>query len=155
MSSNIFEPGPTEDMVRSADGELRRVPSGWGLLLPGDAGLTRRVKAAGDHWVVQEKKGRRTFSRGVWAPAETIHRIRTELEAERATDSYAKRQEAANVRREKLQAEYVEDFSGAVVKFLDVPSCAPSAGGSIGASGHRTCHAGWQRDRGPHETYPH
>ncbi len=119
MSPRIFEPGPAEDMVRGADGELRRVPNGWSLLLPGDAGLTRRVKAAGDHWVVQEKKGRRTFSRGIWAPAETIHRIRSELEAERATESYAKRMKAANVRREKLQGEYVEDFAGAVVKFLD------------------------------------
>ena len=26
MSSNIFEPGPAENMVRGADGELRRVP---------------------------------------------------------------------------------------------------------------------------------
>ena len=119
MSSNIFEPGPAEDMVRGADGELRRVPNGWSLLLPGDAGLTRRVKAAGDHWVMQEKKGRRTFSRGIWAPAETIDRIQTELEAERATKSYAKRKKAAKVRREKLQGEYVEDFTGAVVNFLD------------------------------------
>ena len=31
--------------------------------------LTRRVKAAGEHWVVQEKKGRKIFSKGVWAPA--------------------------------------------------------------------------------------
>ena len=34
------------------------------------------MKAAGDHWVVQEKKGRKTFSRGVWASAVTIDRIR-------------------------------------------------------------------------------
>jgi hypothetical protein len=32
------------------------------LLPPGDAALTRRVKAADDHWVVQEKKGRKVFS---------------------------------------------------------------------------------------------
>ncbi len=32
------------------------------LLPPGDAALTRRVKEASDHWVVQEKKGRKTFS---------------------------------------------------------------------------------------------
>ena len=40
------------------------VPEGWVLLPPGDAGLTRRVKAAGDHWVVQEKVGRKMFSQG-------------------------------------------------------------------------------------------
>ena len=88
------------------------------LLPPGDPGLTRRVKAAGDHWVVQEKKGRKVFSRGVWAPAATIDRIRAELEAERCTESFAKKKAADARRRDKAQAEYVEDFFGAVVSFL-------------------------------------
>ncbi|MCA9160705.1 MAG: DUF2293 domain-containing protein, partial [Planctomycetales bacterium] len=109
MSPNTFEPGPADNVVRSASGELRSVPVGWRLLPPGDAGLTRRVKAAGEHWLVQEKKGRRTFSRGVWAPAETIDRIRSELDAERATASYSKRKRAASVRREQVQEAYVED----------------------------------------------
>jgi hypothetical protein len=68
--------------------------------------------------VVQEKKGRKTFSRGVWAPAATIDRIRAELEVERSTESYAKRKEADARRRDKAQAEYVEYFFGAVVSFL-------------------------------------
>ncbi len=119
MHSNIFEPGPAENIVRSASGQLLTVPVGWSLLPPGDAGLTRRVKSAGDHWVVQEKKGRRTFSRGIWAPSETIVRIRAELEVERSTETYAKRKQAALVRREQVQGEYVEDFSGAVLKFLN------------------------------------
>lgn len=119
MSSNTFEPGPADNMVRTVSGELRTVPVGWRLLPPGDAGLTRRVKAAGEHWIVQEKKGRRTFSRGVWAPAETIDRIRSELDAERSTETYAKRMQAANVRREQVQNAYVEDFAGAVRTFLN------------------------------------
>jgi glycerophosphoryl diester phosphodiesterase len=108
--------------VKSADGAVLTAPEGWLLLPPGDAALTRRVKAAGEHWVVQEKKGRRVFSKGVWAPASTIDRIRAELEAERSTESYAKRKEAGARRREKAQAEYVEDFLGAVVAFLDFDS---------------------------------
>jgi len=80
--------------------------------------LTRRVKAAGEHWVVAEKKGRKVFSRGVWAPAATIDKIRADLEAERATEGYAKRKDADARRRDKAQAEYVEDFYGAVVVFL-------------------------------------
>ena len=56
--------------------------------------------------------------KGVWAPAATIDRIRAELEAERSTDSYSKRKEADARRRDKAQAEYVEDFFGAVVAFL-------------------------------------
>lgn len=119
MDSNVFQPGPADNMVRNANGQLQTVPAGWSLLPPGDAGLTRRVKAAGAHWVVQEKKGKRTFSKGVWAPELTIERIRAELTAERSTESYAKRKQAASIRRETVQGEYVEDFASAVLKFLN------------------------------------
>jgi hypothetical protein len=122
MSDNTYSPGPTPSTVKSADGKVLTAPEGWVLLPPGDAALTRRTKAAGDHWIVQEKKGRRTFSKGVWAPAITIDRIREELEAERSTESHAKRKEADARRREKAQAEYVEDFFGAVMSFLDFHS---------------------------------
>ena len=118
MSDTTFTPGPTANTVRSPDGKVLTVPDGWVLLPPGDAALTRRVKAAGDHWVVQEKKGRKLFSRGVWAPAPTIERIQAELEAERSTESFAKRKEADAKRREKAQEVYVEDFNQAVVSFL-------------------------------------
>lgn len=116
--ARTLTPGPALNPVRAADGTVLTIPEGWALLPPGDAGLTRRVKAAGEHWVVQEKVGRRTFSRGVWASAETIDRIRAELEAERSTESHARKQAAASRRREAAQAEYVEDFQGAVVAFL-------------------------------------
>lgn len=118
MSDNTFLPGPSENTVKAANGQVLTVPTDWVLLPPGDAALTRRVKAAGDHWIVQEKKGRKVFSRGVWAPAETIDRIRAELESERSTEGYAKRKAADAKRRENVQAEYVEDFLGAVVTFL-------------------------------------
>jgi hypothetical protein len=118
MSNHTFAPGPSVNTVRTADGKLLTVPDGWVLLPPGDAGLTRRVKAAGDYWVVQEKKGRKVFSRGVWAPAATIERVRAELDAERSTASYAQRRAADARRRENAQAAYVEDFHGAVVAFL-------------------------------------
>src|SRR6188508_601153 len=86
MESLTFTPGPTPETIRAADGTIRTAPEGWALLPPGDAALTRRVKAAGDHWVVQERRGRKVFSRGVWAAAATIERIRGDLEAERSTD---------------------------------------------------------------------
>src|SRR5437763_242457 len=113
MSGTIFTPGPTPNTVRAADGTVKTAPDAWVLLQPGDAALTRRVKAAGDHWVVQEKKGRKVFSRGTWAAAATIDRIRAELEVERSTEGFAKKKEADARRREKAQAEYVEDFHGA------------------------------------------
>jgi hypothetical protein len=118
MSQNTFTPGPTPDSVRSADGKVQTAPKDWILLPPGDAALTRRVKAAGEHWVVQEKKGRKIFSRGVWTSADTVARIRAELEVERSTEAYAKRKQSDAQRRGKAQAEYVEDFLGAVVAFL-------------------------------------
>ena len=118
MSGDVFAPGPGPNTVRAADCTILTAPEGWVLLPPGDAGLTRRVKAAGDHWVVQEKVGRKTFSRGVWAPSATIERIRGELTAERSTEGYARKQEAAARRRESAQAGYVENFHGAVVAFL-------------------------------------
>lgn len=116
--SDTYLPGPTPDTVRAADGRVLTAPDGWILLPPGDAALTRRAKAAGDHWVVAEKKGRKVFSRGIWTSAATVERIRADLEAERGTEGFAKKKEAGARRREKAQAEYVEDFHGAVVAFL-------------------------------------
>jgi hypothetical protein len=98
MPTNIFASGPTPNTIRSADGEAPTPPNNRILLPPGDAALTRRVKAAGDHWVVQEKKGRKIFSRGVWAAATTIEKIRAEVEVERITASFVRRREA-DVRR--------------------------------------------------------
>jgi hypothetical protein len=115
---NTFSPGTTPNTVKSANGQVVSVPTGWSFLTPGDAALTRRVKAAGEHWIVQEKKGRKVFSKGVYALTGTIERIQTELTAERATEAYVKKKEAGAKRREKEQAEYVEDFQGAVVSFL-------------------------------------
>lgn len=118
MFAETFFPGSQPSTVRTLAGQIRPVPSGWELLPPGDAALTRRVKAAGEHWVVQEKVGRRMFSRGIWAPLATISRIREELAVERSTETYAKKQVAASRRREKTQHAYVEDFHGAVMAFL-------------------------------------
>ena len=61
--TTILTLGPTPNTVRAADGRILTAPDGWVLLPPADAALTRRVKAAGDHRVVAEKKGRKGFSR--------------------------------------------------------------------------------------------
>lgn len=115
---NVYSPGPEPKTLRAADGRLVKTPPGWALLPPGDSGLTRRVKAAGEHFVVQEKKGRRVFSLGVWAPATTIARSMVELEKERATEAYAKRKVADANRREKVQAAYVDEFQRAILDYL-------------------------------------
>jgi hypothetical protein len=119
MTTNTFTPGPIPNSVRSADGKIMITPEDWIMLPPGDAALTRRVKATGDHWVVQEKKGRKLFSRGIWASASIIDKIKAELEVERSTESFVRKKEAYARRRDQAQAEYVEDFSNAVLTFLD------------------------------------
>ena len=116
--SRVVSPGTDPRSVRTASGQILHPPADWELLPPGDAGLTRRVKAAGPTWTVQERKGRKLFSRGVWAPAAHIAAAKKELEAERATPAYAKRREADAARREQKQVTYVEDFGQAVLDFL-------------------------------------
>jgi hypothetical protein len=116
--TRTVSPGPTDRSVRTADGRVLHVPADWALLPPGDPGLTRRTKAAGPSWTVQEKVGRRTFSRGVWAPAAVIESIRRALEVERADPAYAKRRQAEAGRRERKQEQYVGEFRHAVLDFL-------------------------------------
>jgi len=117
--TRTVSPGSSERQVRTAEGVELQVPDGWVLLPPGDAGWTRRVKAGGPTWTVKEKKGRRMFSKGVWAPQDRVEETKRILDAERSTDAYAKRKQRDQTRREEKQAVYVEDFYGAVLKFLD------------------------------------
>jgi len=117
--NRIVSPGPREGVVRLPDGNLLEVPTGWDVLPAGDAGLTRRVKAAGPCWVIQKRKGRKVFVLGVWAPVERIARIRAELELERASPAYARRRQSDAQRREKKQNAYVSDFHEAIIQFLN------------------------------------
>ncbi|MEG1585449.1 MAG: DUF2293 domain-containing protein [Bacteroidales bacterium] len=93
-------------------------PPGWAFLPSGDAGVTRKVTSAGPFWRVQVKMGKRNISKGVWAPAESIEQARKMMEAVRQDDSYRKKTESAKRRREKIQAEYVDDFEKKVIQFL-------------------------------------
>ncbi|MGK3994723.1 DUF2293 domain-containing protein [Sorangium sp. So ce1024] len=111
-------PTPDPRRFRAPDGALLSPPEGWACLPPGDAGLTRRVKLAGPSWMVVEKRGNKTFSRGLWAPAATIEAARAALDAERSTPAYAKKREADARRREREQAEYVREFEAEVAAFL-------------------------------------
>jgi hypothetical protein len=111
---------PTADprVFVGPDGQRRSPPAGWDCLPPGDAGLTRRVKLAGPSWVVIEKRGRKAFSRGLWAPRENIEAARSALDAERATASYANKRRADVARRERVQVAYATSFEHEVHGFL-------------------------------------
>ncbi|MCB9597577.1 MAG: DUF2293 domain-containing protein [Sandaracinaceae bacterium] len=116
--SLIVAPDPAPRTVRMPSGERVRAPEGWALLPPGDAALTRRVKAAGPTWTVQEMRGRKKFSRGVWAPSAHIEAARAALEEERAKPSYQKRLAGDRRRRAEAQEEYVETFESSVLAYL-------------------------------------
>ena len=94
------------------------MPQGWALLPPGDAALTGRVKKAGPSWTVEEKRGRKRFSRGVWAPAATIESIRQALALERQDPAYTRKLDSGRRKRAAEQVRYEEDFEHAVLVFL-------------------------------------
>ena len=121
--SQTVRPGSKPRTVLDNRGQAQVVPAGWDLLPPGDAGLTRRVKAAGPHWVVEVQKGRRRFSQGIWAPAATIATHRAELERERQSVDYQQRRLAAQRRRERDQGLYLAQFREAVVAVLRLAPC--------------------------------
>ena len=104
--------------MRTAAGEVLAVPDGWVLVPPGDAALTRRLKQTCPTFAVREKRGRKMFSRGVWAPAHAVDAITATLEAERAEPAYARKLEAGRARRAEQQQRYAERFEAAVLDFL-------------------------------------
>ena len=118
VESLVLAPTPDPRVFIAPDGRRCSPPDGWACLPPGDAALTRRVKQAGPSWAVIEKRGRKAFSKGLWAPRETIEAMRVAVEAERSTASYAKKRAADVARRERTQAEYAVTFEVEVERFL-------------------------------------
>ena len=116
-SSRVVSPGPGARSVRTAAGAALRPPADWVLVPPGDAALTRRLKAAGPTWSVQEKRGRKNFSLGVWPPQAVVAVVRDQLAAERSTPAYARKREAG-AHREREHARYAQSFRQAVLDFL-------------------------------------
>lgn len=137
--SLIVTPTRSGRNVVLPDGKIVPPPAGWSCLPPGDAGLTRRVKAAGPSWQIQEMKGRKKFSRGLWAPTENIEKARADLKQERASPAYAKKRAADAQRREKKQDEYVGTFAMAVLQFLNFSK--PYAAHALKLTDQVTAHA--------------
>lgn len=114
----IMKPGPGNTLI-DEKGATHIPPQDWVFLPAGDAGVTRKVTSAGECWRVQVKMGRRTISKGVWAPKATIEAATQEMNATRQTDTYKKKLEASRTRRQLQQAVYVDDFFEAVKQFLN------------------------------------
>lgn len=105
--------------VIGLDTRVLTVPEGWDLLPPGDAALSRRIKEDGPSWTVIELKGRKRFSRGIWAPAARIAALRAELALERQDPAYQRKLDAGRRRRAEEQVAYVGEFRDAVLAFLN------------------------------------
>lgn len=115
---SIVSPGKNGQLINEY-GERVVPPEAWSFLPAGDAGITRRVTAQGNYWRVQYKKGRKTISKGVWAPGHTIAMAQQELAAMRETESYQKKRASDIQRREKKQQLYTEEFLQAVISYLN------------------------------------
>lgn len=115
--------------VLAPDGRVLTPPDDWALLPPGDAALSRRVKEDGPSWTVIEMKGRKRFSRGIWAPAARIEALRAEREVEKEDPAYQRKLDAGRRRRAAEQEVYAEDFRRSVFDFLSFhPRYAAFAG---------------------------
>ncbi len=112
-------PSPHHRFVWDKQGNRLDLPSGWACLKPGDAAVTKTVKSLGPSWTATRKKGRKTFSDGVWAPAENIEEAHRIVAERRAAPGYAKRRAADLQRREKKQAEYEVSFYQALLQWLN------------------------------------
>ena len=100
-------------------GALEPVPEDWSLLPPGDAALSRRIKQDGPTLTVIDLKGRKRFSRGIWAPRVRIEALRAELQREREDPAYQKQLDAGRRRRAAAEEDYAVDFRDAVFRFLN------------------------------------
>ena len=121
MSNENIEvrPHPKSGYVMSLEGEPLKIPASWALLPPGDPALSRRIKKDGPSWTLKEPKGRKLFSKGIWAPADRIEILRQQLITEREAPSYQKKLDAGRARREREQEKYKVTFCNALIQYLN------------------------------------
>ena len=105
--------------LKDKAGKVFTVPATWESLPAGDASVTRKLKSLGPTWTVQEKKGRKTLSHGVWAAKEQIVEAKALVEAQRADPMHQRKLAQAKVRREEKEAVFGEDFQQEIIEFLN------------------------------------
>lgn len=110
-------------------GIIETVPAQWELLPPGDSALSRRIKQDGPSFTVVELRGRKRFSRGIWAPSDRIAALGEELRAERQDPSHQRRLDAGRRRRADVQKAYAGDFREAVFEYLNFSSAYEAQAG--------------------------
>jgi hypothetical protein len=114
----IVKPGNNGSLI-GENGETLIPPLTWSFLPAGDSGITRKVTTEGQFWRVEVKKGRRTISLGIWAPATTIAQAQEEVKTVRSTEEYKKKRVSELNRRDKKQELYDTEFCNAVESYLN------------------------------------
>jgi len=109
----------SDSRLKDKAGKVFTVPKDWVNLPAGDASVTRKLKSLGPTWTVQEKKGRKTFSHGVWAAQEQLQEAKSLVEAQRSDPKHQKKLAQAKVRREEKEEVFGEDFQQAIIAFLN------------------------------------
>jgi hypothetical protein len=105
--------------LKDKTGKVYSVPTGWENLPAGDASVTRKLKSLGPTWTVQEKKGRKAFSHGVWAAKDQIKEAMSLVEAQRADPKHQKKLAQVKVRREEKETVFGEDIQQEIIQFLN------------------------------------
>lgn len=109
----------SDKSLKDTSGNVFIVPQDWENLPAGDASITRKLKSLGPTWTVQEKKGRKMFSHGVWAAKENIQEAKNLVATLRSDPKHQKKLAQAKVRREEKEDVFAEDFQQAIIAFLN------------------------------------
>lgn len=103
-------PHPPHNYVVTEAGQKLDIPTTWACLKPGDGAVTKTLKTLGPSWTAVRKKGRKTFSDGVWAPRENIEQALAIVAEKRTDPSYDRKRAADLKRRRKKQRSYEVSF---------------------------------------------
>lgn len=114
----ILSPGKNNTLT-DENGKEVALPAGWDFLPSGDAAITRKVTAMGSYWRVQERKGRKVFSHGLWAPSENINIAKKQTTLQRQDPLYQRKLDQSRIRREKQQEIYSQEFKAEIRHFLN------------------------------------
>jgi TfoX/Sxy family transcriptional regulator of competence genes len=117
--TRIFLVTKSDTSLKDKSGKVFTAPQDWANLPAGDASVTRKLKSLGPTWTVQEKKGRKTFSHGVWAAKEHIQQAKSLVETQRSDPKHQQKLAQAKVRREEKEDVFGEDFQQAIITFLN------------------------------------
>lgn len=102
----------------SHDNKIIDMPEGWVRVPSGDSALTRRIKAAGEYWVILGRYKNKVTKQGLCAPEQTVLKLQAALKAEREDPAYARKLESGKRYRDAKQAAYVLEFEHEVLEFL-------------------------------------